>query len=306
MKPALCSLILFISIIVYTYCPSFAQNKPIFDAHIHYNKQDWDFISPEQVLAVLDRADIDWAIVSSIPNEGTLMLHDKAPQSVVPFLRPFRSQEDKNFWHTDQEILIYVGEELKKGLYKGVGEVDLPINLIDKPVVKSLLELAITHQMFFQIDANEEVVEELLKTHPDLKIIWAHAGRAKPTTLGRILKKSKSLWVELAGRSDIAINGHLDPSWRDLFLRYPDRFMVGSGFNTKKTIIKFLSILFHSNDFFKVINNIRSTWVTSRWESIIDETSYTQNWLKDLPPDIANQIAYENGHSLFGIITKTN
>jgi hypothetical protein len=41
------------------------------------------------------------------------------------------------------------------------------------------------------------------------------------------------------------------------------------------------------------------TWVTSRWEVVRDATAAVQNWLRQLPVDAAEQIAYKNGDRLF-------
>jgi len=37
------------------------------------------------------------------------------------------------------------------------------------------------------------------------------------------------------------------------------------------------------------------TWVTSRWEAIPDATRAVQRWLGQLPPDVAEKIAWRNG-----------
>ena len=76
-----------------------AQELPIFDAHIHYSRPDWQVFTPERVLAILDRAGVQRALVSSTPDDGTLMLYEAAPQRVVPFLRPYRSRDDMASWH---------------------------------------------------------------------------------------------------------------------------------------------------------------------------------------------------------------
>jgi hypothetical protein len=55
--------------------PSCAQDLPIFDAHIHYSQPDWAVLTPDQVLAILDRAGVRHALVSSTPDDGTLQLY---------------------------------------------------------------------------------------------------------------------------------------------------------------------------------------------------------------------------------------
>lgn len=82
-----------------------AQHFPVFDAHIHYSQPDWSVYSPEGVLAILDRAGVRWAMVSSTPDGGTLRLHGKAPERIVPVLRPYRTRGGMGTWTTDLSIL---------------------------------------------------------------------------------------------------------------------------------------------------------------------------------------------------------
>ena len=91
-----------------------AQELPIFDAHIHYSRPDWQVFPPEQILAILDRAGVQRALVSSTPDDGTLQLHAAAPQRIVPFLRPYRTREDMASWPSDPAVQAYVEERLKR------------------------------------------------------------------------------------------------------------------------------------------------------------------------------------------------
>src|SRR5260370_34013616 len=71
-----------------------AAQLPIFDAHIHYSRPDWDGYPPERALSILARAGVRRAIVSSTPDDGTLKLHERAPDSSVALLRPYRTRGD--------------------------------------------------------------------------------------------------------------------------------------------------------------------------------------------------------------------
>jgi hypothetical protein len=92
------------------------------------------------------------------------------------------------------------------------------------------------------------------------------------STVGGLLARFPKLWVELALRTDVAPGGKLDPEWRAVFVKYPDRFMVGT-----------------------------DTWVTSRWEAMRDYHRDVQTWLRQLPPDVAEAIAWKNGERQFSI-----
>jgi Amidohydrolase len=253
--------------------PGYAQELPIFDAHIHYSQPDWAVLTPDQVLAILDRAGVRRALVSSTPDDGTLKLYDKAPQRIVPFLRPYRSREDLLTWHSDPAVQTYMEERLARGVYKGIGEFHLTMaDQAEAPVVKRCAELAAQQQLSLHAHVDDDTVEKLLQLYPQVRILWAHAGMsASATRVSGLLDRFSGLWVELALRADVAPGGKLDPEWRAVFLRHPDRFMVGT-----------------------------DTWVTSRWDTLVEDMQAVRAWLGQLPPEVAGQIAYGNAERLFG------
>src|SRR5213593_3153900 len=94
-----------------------AAQFPIFDAHIHYSRPDWEAYTPERALSILAAAGVRRAIVSSTPDDGTLKLYEQAPKGVVPFLRPYRTRDDMARWHSDPGVQAYVEDRLKRGIY---------------------------------------------------------------------------------------------------------------------------------------------------------------------------------------------
>src|SRR5512145_1240134 len=118
MRPRTLSWLLMLALPVLAH----AEPLPIFDAHIHYSRPDWDVVAVDRVLTILRDANVRRAIVSSTPDDGTLKLHDRAPALVVPFLRPYRSRDDMAGWGRDPAVAAYVEERLKRGVYRGVGE----------------------------------------------------------------------------------------------------------------------------------------------------------------------------------------
>src|ERR671925_806430 len=139
-----------------------AQELPIFDAHIHYSRPDWQMFTPERVLAILDRAGVQQALVSSTPDDGTLQLYATAPQRIVPFLRPYRTPEDMGGWPSDPAVQAYVEERLKRGIYKGIGEFHLSATQAAAPTVRRFAELAAQQQLFFHAHADDGTIAKLL------------------------------------------------------------------------------------------------------------------------------------------------
>ena len=265
------SLAALVAVLVLSATPAAAQ-LPIFDAHIHYRRPDWTAYTPERVLSILAQAGVRRAIVSSTPDDGTLMLYDRAPAGIVPFLRPYRTRDDMGSWPRDPAVGAYVEERLnKRNVYRGIGESHFGADDVEAPTVRRIAELAKARGLFLQCHIDETTVEKMLTTYPGVKILWAHAGMSSTAaTVGLLVDRYPMLWVELALRTDVASDGTLDPAWRALFIRHPERFMVGT-----------------------------DTWTTSRWEDVRTATAAVQRWLQQLPREVAEQIAWKNGERLF-------
>jgi Amidohydrolase len=246
--------------------------QPIFDGHIHYNQDAQQRYSPEAVLRILKDAGMTRALVSSTPNDGTVKLYEAQPDFIVPFLRPYRTDADRSGWFNDPEILEFVGESLKRGIYRGIGEFHLHGSEAQSPVMQRLADLAVEKGLVLHAHSDALAIETLFRLNPRLKIIWAHAGMtAPPSLIGAMLERNHALWVELSYRlTEIAPQGELDPQWRALFLRHPERFITGS-----------------------------DTWNASRWEELPRLTRATRGWLSQLPQEVAAKIAYDNAARLF-------
>jgi hypothetical protein len=63
--------------------------------------------------------------------------------------------------------------------------------------------------------------------------------------------------------------GRLDPEWAALVARYPDRFMIGT-----------------------------DTWVPSQWTRLPSLMADVRVWLRQLPADLAQAIAFDNAQRL--------
>jgi Amidohydrolase len=271
---ALCALLSAV-LVSLTAAPAQAQTAddlPIFDAHLHYNRDQWSVYSVDDILALMDRAGVQRAFVSSTPDDGTLLLHERAPERIVPNLRPYRVPSDQFSWTRDPSILDYLYERLDGATYKGVGEFHLNSGEAGLGVPRGILELGATRGLVIQAHTDASGIQDLLAQRPDVNVLWAHAGMdASPATVGRILDAHPNLWVDLALRTDVAPNGRLDAGWAALFERYPDRFLIGT-----------------------------DTWVVSQWTRLPELMSRVRGWLRQLPPEVAQQIAYTNAERLFG------
>jgi predicted TIM-barrel fold metal-dependent hydrolase len=247
-----------------------AEELPIVDTHLHYSQNSWAQYSPEAVLRILEQSAVRRAFVSSTPDDGTVRLHAAAPDRVVPVLRPYRGAGELSAWHRDPSVFDYLEDRLRRGIYRGIGEFHLSGEEARSPVVRRVVDLAVRHGIFVHCHCDTEAAAILIGLDPSLRVLWAHAGMsAGPEEVGRLVDRHPTLAVELALRSDVAPGGRLDPAWRALFLRHPDRFMVGT-----------------------------DTWVPSRWADLPEVQQWTRAWLGQLPPDVARRIASGNAERL--------
>ena len=249
-----------------------AAELPIVDAHIHYSHDAWDATPPKEAVAILRKAGLKKALVSSSPNEGTQKLMAEAPDLIVPGLRPYRKRGELSTWMKDPEALRYVEEQLPKARWVSIGELHINGAEVDLPIPRRIVELAKQHGLFLQAHSDAEAVERIFKQDPGARVLWAHAGFAPVEKVREMTRKHKGLWADLALRSEVGSGGHVNPEWRAVFTEFPNRFMVGT-----------------------------DTWTPSRWHDIVSHAAFSRAWLADLPADLAERIAWKNAEALFVI-----
>jgi hypothetical protein len=248
-----------------------AADLPIFDAHLHYSHDAWSVVPPADAAALLRKAGVKRALVSSSDDEGTQKLLAAAPDIVIPELRPYRTRADVSGWTRDPDIVTYVEERLRKYTYVALGEFHLYGADADLPVPRRIVQLARQHGLWLHAHSDADAVERLFKQDPDARVLWAHAGFERPERVREMLRKYRNLWADLAFRTDHAVGGKPTPEWREAFLEFPDRFMVGT-----------------------------DTFVPERWHFVPEHAAWSRGWLAGLPPDVAERIAWKNGEALFG------
>ena len=248
-----------------------AAELPIFDAHLHYSHDAWDMLPPKAAVALLRKAGITRALVSSSGDDGQQRLFIEAPDLILPSLRPYRSRGDTGTWMRDASVVPYLEERLKKYRYVAIGEFHLYGADADLPVPRRMVELARQYKLFLHAHSDVDTVERLFKQWPEAKILWAHSGFDRPERIREMLKKHRNLWCDLAFRTDHGSGGKPPAEWKALFLEFPDRFTVGS-----------------------------DSFTPERWHYVPEHANWSRQWLSDLPKDVAERIAFRNGEALFG------
>jgi len=247
----------------------------IFDAHLHYNQEPNPYYPLERVLDVFRRNNVAGIIANSRPNKGTHQLVDaKAPGLwVVPFIRPYRTRDDVQTWSTDPAIYDLIESEYKRGYFRGVGEFHIYGNAAQGPLVKKVVDFAVTRDLHLLAHCDEPALLILLAHNAKAKIIWAHTGFSTPPGRVReLLEKNPALTGELSYRGGITESGgKLSDDWRELFARHSDRFVLGS-----------------------------DTWINERWFGYDGIMQTYRAWLAQLPENQARRIAHGNAERLFG------
>jgi predicted TIM-barrel fold metal-dependent hydrolase len=247
-----------------------AERLPIFDAHVHYSHDAWEMLPPEAALDLVRKAGVKRALVSSSDDDGQQRLVALAPDVFLPSLRPYRRRGEISTWVRDPSVIAYLEERLAKYRYVAIGEFHIYGADVDLAVPRRMIELARKHGLVLHSHSDADAIERQFMQWPQARILWAHAGFASPADIRTMLRKHRNLWCDLAFRSEHGANGKLDPDWRALMLEFPDRFMVGT-----------------------------DTFTPERWPFIVEHARWSRAWLSDLPPDVAERIAYRNGEALF-------
>jgi hypothetical protein len=168
---------------------------PIFDAHLHYSHDAWDVLPPKDVVAILTKAGVRRALVSSSGDDGQQRLKAEAPDLIVTELRPYRSRGDVGTWFRDETVPAYLEERLKKFRYAGLGEFHLYGANADLPVPRRMVQLARQHKLFLHAHSDADAVERLFKQWPER----GFCGRTRASTGRRtrdMLRKHRNLWCD--------------------------------------------------------------------------------------------------------------
>jgi len=252
-----------------------AADLPVFDAHVHYSHDAWASLPPKDAIALLRKAGLKRALVSSSGDDGQQRLFAEAPDLVLPSLRPYRSRGEISTWVRDESVPAYLEERLKKYRYVALGEFHLYGADADLPVPRRLVQLAKQHQLYLHAHSDVDAVERIFRQDPGARVLWAHSGFERPENVRDMLRKHRNLWCDLAFRSEHGSGGKVPADWRAAFLEFPDRFMVGT-----------------------------DTFTPERWHYIVEHAQWSRQWLADLPAQVAERIAWKNGEDLFGGMLK--
>ena len=254
--------------------PTSLRAEPLFDAHLHYNAADATLLSPQQIIEKLARNDVRYAVVTGTPASHTQSLYRHAPGQILPLLGVYRNHKDKASWPGDANLPARIEAELDKGSWRGIGELHIFARDRHSPVFHRIIKIAVKHKLPLLIHADPAVIDRIYDIAPKLAVAWAHAGTFPyPDLLADYLRRYPSLMIDLSVRDErIAPDGQIKDDWYELFIRFPDRFMVGV-----------------------------DTYSPSRWREFDSAIATMRNWLNQLPQTTARQLSSANAAAFYGI-----
>lgn len=180
-------------------------------------------------------------------------------------------------------------EALAAGRYRAVGEIHVRQvsrkidRKLDDPTFGPILDAVAKHKIplvvHLELDgASTAALSSALKKHAGAVVVLAHAGEGPPGRLEALLKAHPNLMVDLSGMhfqrtpALATETGPLDPAWKALIEKSPDRFMIGI-----------------------------DVWAAKLFEpAMLDRLMrWTRRVLGELSPAVAEQVAFRNAAKLF-------
>jgi predicted TIM-barrel fold metal-dependent hydrolase len=179
--------------------------------------------------------------------------------------------------------------ELAKSGARAIGEVH--IRQVSRKIDRSpaeaafvkILEVAATHKtpVVIHDELNAEAtrtLEAALAAAPSATIVLAHGGESTPAVLEGLLARHPNLVVDLSGMhfqrtpALATEKGPLDPAWKAVIAKYPDRFVMGI-----------------------------DVWAARLFEpAMLDRLmTWTRRILGELPTEVAERVAHRNAAALF-------
>ncbi len=268
--------------------------EPFADVHIHYNWDQKELIDAAGVMTKLDAAGVEFAVVAGTPSELALELARVSGGRVLPLFSPYTHELGRRDWYLDRRVADQAEAGLRAGDYVGIGEVHFMAGFaprFDNRVFRRLMALATEYRVpvLIHIDSgNESAFIEVCREHPDLDILFAHAGgNLQARHIRPILDTCPRAWIEFSARDPwrydglAGEDGRLLADWRALVIEYPDRFVTGT------------------DPVWKVTRTHSWDEADDGWEYFEQLIAWHRAWLADLPEDVRRKISVENARRLF-------
>jgi hypothetical protein len=282
--------ILFLAFIIILPFPSRAiDDAPMADIHLHFNWNQEEIISAEEVLQRLRKRNVTLALVTSVPSDNAVKLRNIGGDWIFPFYSPYINAGKRDTWFIDQQVIEKTRAALESKNYFGIGEMHLVAGAPptrENRIVNSLFSLAQEFKVPVLIhtdSSSHKYFEPICKKYPDVRFLWAHAGGIlEPDEVIALMESCGNVWVEFSARDPWHYSGLVDeegklyPGWLALIKQFPDRVMTGT------------DPVWNAHQIYR--------WYEADegWDHYGDLYTFHRNWMKQLPPVIEEKVRFTN------------
>jgi len=264
----------------------------VVDVHVHFNWDQKEVISADEVVSRLREQGVSRAIASGTPSMLALELYRAGPDIIVPIFSPYIHELGRRDWHLDPEVVRLARIGLEKGLYRGIGEIHFMSGFrprTDNDVFQQLVALARDYDVpaLIHVDAgNETKFVEICSRWPRVRILYAHAGgKLHPVHLRKVIEQCPNVLVEFSARDPWRYGGLTGPDgsllegWRKLVLAFPDRFAIGT------------------DPVWRVTRTQSWDEADDGWDYFQQILDYHLTWINQLPVGVQNKIRHDNARA---------
>lgn len=269
---------------------------PFADIHLHFNWDQEEIIDAASVVKRLQKENIVLGVVSSVPSDYASKLREAAGEWVVPLFSPYITPPHRQSWFLDEKVVELASEGLANKKYFGIGELHLWSGLpprTNNKILLTLFKLAEQYDVPFLLhteSSDEKYMIDICREHNNVRILWAHAGGIlKPGQVENVIKTCPNVWVELSARDPWRYNSLVDEhgkfpnNWRDLLIKYPEKFMTGS------------------DPVWGVTKTQRWDEPDEGWDHLPQLIAFHRKWLLTLPVDVEKKIRLTNAMEFFRV-----
>jgi predicted TIM-barrel fold metal-dependent hydrolase len=213
-------------------------NGPLIDAHSHLPNST----AIDAYVAAMKRHNVLKVVLlgaGGLQNDTAWLTaaSRKYPERVIPGL-PLPDP-------TSESVVSQLELQLDRGKPRVIGEVHMRQvgrRLIDRDpnaavfgkILDTAAKFAVPIVIHYELtDQAETALDRALAAHRKSTIVLAHGGEGPPGRLDRLLLRNPNLFIDLSGMhfqrtpALASETGPIDPGWKALIEKAPDRFMMG-------------------------------------------------------------------------------
>ena len=227
-------------------------NGPIFDAHAHVGEKN----NLEKIINNFKKVGIERAMLF-VELKDVDVIKKKVGKNFYLFADAFKNSKKDNKYKLRNDRFSTLKKHLKNKNISGVGEFYslLSIHPSKSPIrtdlfnneFKNYLKYLNSKKVIFHIhdELMDKKRQSIFAKYPNVQFILAHCGYRDPDELETILKTNNNVFTDLSlvsnnhfgpskkwGGPKVAIN--LSKEWREILIKYSDRFLVGSDISKRR------------------------------------------------------------------------